>query len=263
MPLVADLYKGKDGLPGIDFQNNSPSGGADDANGNSLRNGWVENGTVFPSPAGAGGNLDVIIDNGGGNTERPDFTLANNYKIGWGGTGNWWNYTRNFTPGQYNAVWVGSRDGRDNNIMSRTLELVTGDPTKADAATTVVGELTANGTGAWSSNDSIPFLTPGASTAATFTLGANTTLRLRISAGDGDNDYILLYPAGAPPTDPVITGLVVNPNGSITITWTGGGQLEASATLNGAYAPVPGATGGTFNWTPGANDNVVFVRVRN
>lgn len=263
MPLAADLYKGKDGLPGIDFVNNTPSGGADDANGNSLRNGWVENGTVFPSPPGAGGNLDVIIDNGGGNTERPDFTLANNYKIGWGGTGNWWNYTRNFAPGQYNAVWVGSRDGRDNNVMSRTLEIVTGDPTKADAATTVVGELTANGTGAWSSNDSIPFLTPGGATAATFTLGANTTLRLRISAGDGDNDYILFYPAGAAPTNPVITGLVVNPNGSITITWTGGGQLEASATLNGAYAPVPGATGGTFTWTPGANDNVVFVRVRN
>ncbi len=262
MPLAADLYKGKDGLPGIDFVNLSPSGGADDANGNSYRNGWTDGTTVFPSPSGAGGNLDVILDNGGGNTTRPDFTLANNYKIGWGGTGNWYQYTRNFTPGQYNAVWVGSRDGLGVDALSRTLEIVTGDITKENAATTVVGELTANGTGAWSSNDSIPFLTPGAKTAASITLGANTTLRLRISAGDGDNDYILLYPAGVA-TNPTITGVALNSNGTVTVTWTGGGQLEAAGSLNGTYAPVPGATGGTATLTVPAGENTVFARVRN
>jgi hypothetical protein len=262
-PLVADLYKGKDGIPGVDFVNLTPSGGADDANGNSLRNGWVENGVVSPSPEGAGGNLDVVIDNGGGNTERPDYTLANNYKIGWGGTGNWYQYTRSFPAGDYNAVWVGSRDGRDANAYGRSLEIVTGDITKPDAATTVVGELVFSGTGGWSSNDSIPFLTPGGTTPAVVTLGANTTLRLRINLGDGDNDYMLLYPVGATTPTPTITGVVQNPNGSITITWTGGGQLEAATSLNGTYAAVPGATGGTFTWTPGAADSILFARVRN
>jgi len=263
MPLMADLYMGKDGLPEIDYRNGSPSGDPDSGAGNSYRNGWVNNGETIPSPEGQGGNLDVIIDNGGGNTERPDFTLANNYKIGWGGTGNWWNYTRTFTPGNYNAVWVGSRDGLVNQAYGRTLEIVTGDITKPDAATTIVGELTFSGTGGWSSNDSIPFLTPGGTSAAQITLGASTTLRLRINTGDGDNDYLLLYPASTVPAGPLITGVVVNPNGSVTISWTGGGQLEAAASLNGTYAPVTGATGGTFTWTPTATDTLLFARIRN
>ena len=35
---------------------------------------------------------------------RPDFVLANNYKIGWGDTGEWYQYTRDFPAGTYAAV---------------------------------------------------------------------------------------------------------------------------------------------------------------
>jgi hypothetical protein len=167
-PLVSDLYVGKDGVLDVDFhivENNSDSGCC----GNSLRNGWVDNGTTVSAETGA--NMDVIIDNGGGNTERPDYTLVNNYKLGWGDNGEWYNYTRSFPAGNYNAVWVGSRDGRDADAYGRSLEIVTGDITKVDAATTVVGELVFSGTGGWSSNDSIPFLTPGGTTPAVVTLG--------------------------------------------------------------------------------------------
>jgi len=263
MPLVSDLYVGKDGIPEVDFHSTTVSGGADNENGNSYRNGWVDgSGTVFPAPAGTGGNLDVIIDNGNGNQSRPDFTLANNYKIGWGGNGNWFQYTRTFPAGKYSAVFGGSRDGRDAAAMGRTLELVTGDITKPDAATTVIGELTSGGTGAWSSNDNIPFLTPGGSSVATFDLSGTQTLRLRISSGDGDNDYILLYKVTAGPETPVITGITVGADGKVTITWTGGGQLEASETLGGTYAPVPGATGGSYVWEPGTT-SIIYARVRN
>jgi len=257
-PLAADLYKGKDGLPGIDFQNNSPSGGGDGDNGNSLRNGWNDNGTVVASPAGAGGNLDVILDNGG-NQDRPDFTIANNYKIGWGGTGNWFQYTRSFEPGTYSAVWVGSRDGRDADAFGRTLEIVTGDPTKADAATTVIGELTFSGTGGWSSNDSIPFMTPGGTTVAEFTLGANTTIRQRINKGDGDNDYLLFYKKAGSVAPPSITGITRNANGSITITWTGGGVLQASADFVN-WQDIAGATS-PYTFTPAANAPFLFGRI--
>jgi len=260
MPLAANLYRGKDGLPGIDFhlENQSTADGA--ANGNNYRQGWTEV-PEFPTAPEEIANADVVSDDGNGNTERPDFVLANNYKIGWGNTGEWYQYTRNFTPGKYNVVAGYSRDGRDADNFGLALELVTGDITKVGAATTVVAQVTLSGTGGWSSNDLVPFLAPGSSSLAEVDLGANTTVRLRLSQNDPDIDFLLFYPVGTT-TTPVITGVVQNPNGSITITWTGGGQLEASTSLNGTYAPVPGATGGTFTWTPGATDSILFARVR-
>jgi len=63
--------------------------------------------------------------------------------------------------------------------------------------------------------------------------------------------------------NPVITGIKVGADGKVTITWTGGGQIEAAASVNGPWAPVTGASGGTFIWTPGANDKVIYARVRN
>jgi len=261
MPLAANLYRGKDGLPGIDFhlENQSTADGA--ANGNNYRQGWTEV-PDYPTAPEEIGNADVVADDGNGNTERPDFVLANNYKIGWGNTGEWYQYTRNFTPGKYNVVVGYSRDGRDADNFGLALEIVTGDITKVGAATTVVGQVTLSGTGGWSSNDLVPFLAPNSTSLAEVDLGANSTVRLRLSQNDPDIDFLLFYPASAT-TTPVITGVVQNPNGSVTITWTGGGQLEAATSLNGTYAAVPGATGGTFTWTPGAADSILFARVRN
>ncbi len=262
MPLAANLYRGKDGLPGIDFHLVNQSTADGNANGNNYRQGWTEN-PDFPTAPEEIGNADVVADDGNGNTERPDFVLANNYKIGWGNTGEWYQYTRNFTPGKYNVVVGYSRDGRDADNFGLALELVTGDITKVDAATTVVAQVTVSGTGGWSSNDLVPFLTPGSTSVAEVDLGANTTVRLRLSQNDPDIDFLLFYPVGATTPTPTITGVVQNPNGSVTITWTGGGQLEAATSLNGTYAPVPGATGGTYTWTPGAADSILFARVRN
>jgi hypothetical protein len=262
MPLGDSLYQGKDGVQGVDFnivENNADSACC----GNSLRNGWVNAGVTNAAVAGA--NMDVVIDNGGGNQARPDFTLANNYKLGWGDTGEWYNYTRTFEAGKYSAVFIGSRDGRGAAAMGRTLELVTGDIAKPDAATTVLGQLTSDGTGGWSSNDNIPFLTPGASSVAVFDLAGTQTLRLRISSGDGDNDGLLIYkvtPGGGGGDTPVITGITVGADGKVTITWTGGGQLEAAETLGGTYAPVAGATGGSYVWDPGTT-SIIYARVRN
>ena len=64
-------------------------------------------------------------------------------------------------------------------------------------------------------------------------------------------------------TAPAISGIKQGSDGKVTITWTGGGQLETSGSLTGPWAPVAGATTGSFIWTPGANDKVVYARVRN
>jgi len=258
MPVGDSLYKGLDGIPGFDY---SFANSTDDpcGNGNSYRNGWKDDtGNCVTFPAGAGGNVDVILDNGANQT-RPDYVAANNYKIGWMPSTAWFNYTRDLPAGTYNAVWVGSRDGRDVDANTIALELVA-DASVENAPGTEVARVTFNSTGGWSSLDQVPFVNAdGSATAITIT--GKSTLRVRQIAGGPDHDYILLYRAGA--SGPTITGIKPGADGKVTITWTGGGQLEAAASLAGPWAPVAGATTGTFVWTPGANDKVVFARVRN
>jgi len=257
-PVADSLYKGLDGYPGFDinFANST-----DDpcANGNNYRNGWNDNGTCVTFPVGAGGNVDVVLDNGG-NQNRPDYVAPNNYKIGWMPEGAWFNYTRDLPAGTYNAVFVGSRDGRDLDANTVALEIVA-DPTVENAPGTEVARVTFNSTGGWSSLDQIPFTNADGSATAIAIAGGKTTIRVRNLKGGTDHDYVLLYRAGA--AGPTITGIKPGADGKVTITWTGGGQLEAAASLSGPWAPIAGATTGTFVWTPGANDKVIYARVRN
>jgi hypothetical protein len=244
MPLQSGLYLGKDGAPGIDFHLENQSTADAGANGNSYRQGWLNAGTAVPYPETpeALGNADVIADDGNGgagpnNTVRPDYTLTNNYKIGWGNAGEWYQYTRDFPPGNYNVVAAYSRDGRTADAYGLALELVTGNPAQVNAATTVVGEITAGGTGAWSSDDLMAFSTPGAATLASVELGAAATVRLRLSLADPDIDYLLFYPAEAVvPPNPSFTYT----GGVLTLTYTG--TLESSLTINGDFTDVAGAT---------------------
>lgn len=60
-----------------------------------------------------------------------------------------------------------------------------------------------------------------------------------------------------PPVNPEITGIKVNPDGSVTVEWVGG-ILEAAASLGGPYAPVQGATS-PYTFTPGGP--ILFGRV--
>lgn len=242
MPLVAGLYEGKDGVLDVDFHNGESTGDSG-ANGNNYRNGWSNNGTVVQAAAGA--NIDVVSDNGGGgpgnqNKVRPDFELTNNYKIGWGDTGDWFNYTRSLPAGSYNAVVVYSHDGRTADAYGFALELVA-TPAQANSVTTLVGEVTVSGTGAWSSDDSAPLLAPGTQNLASIALGANSTLRLRLTTGGGgDIDYILLYPAAASGLpSPGVIGR--GADGKLTVTWTSG-KLQAAPSVNGPWTDVAGAT---------------------
>jgi hypothetical protein len=63
----------------------------------------------------------------------------------------------------------------------------------------------------------------------------------------------------AKPEAPKFTGIVKNADGTFTVTWTGGGTLQASPTVNGPYTDVPGATS-PYKVTPAGAS--LFGRIR-
>jgi len=239
MPLATNYYGGLEGIPGIDFKLTNQSTTDAAANGNDYRNGYAFNNVTTPfatTPEDALGNVDVIDNNG--DRERGGFTIETNYKMGWGSAGEWYQYTRNFPPGQYHAVVGASRDGLAANAITLQLDVVTAGANTANATVQQVGSFIANNTGGWSSNDLNPMRAPDGSLAV-YNLGANSTLRLTIAAGDPDLDYILLYPLSSTPPGPDIS-VTRNSSGQILIAYEG--TLVASDTVNGTYAPVAGAT---------------------
>ena len=86
-------------------------------------------------------------------------------------------------------------------------------------------------------------------------LGGVTTLRATRTYGD--LDYLMLIPTGA--AGPRIDSIVINPNGSITVTWTGSALLESAPSVTGPWTVVEGATSpATFQPT----ESMLFGRLR-
>jgi hypothetical protein len=241
MPLATNYYGGLDGIPGVDFKLLAQSSANAWESGAQYRNGYVANGVTnnFPTtPEDALGN--VSVDGNNGDRNRGDTVLTNNYKIGWGSTGEWFQYTRSFAPGDYNAVLAASQDGLTTNAVSMALDIVTAGAGTTNATVTPIGTFTTSQTGGWSSNDLVPFRKADGSL-ATYTLGANSTLRLTITAGGPDLDYILLYPAGGGGGgDRPTISVSRNATGAPVITFEG--TLESATAIDGAWSDVTGAT---------------------
>lgn len=197
MPLAGAFFAGKDGLPGIDFHLVSQSSPDPLDFGNAYRNGWAESGIVMGEPPTAPeplGNVDIIPLTAPDHLKRPDYWMLQNYKVGWNGPGEWYQYTRDFDPAgiwNFGAVAIVARDGLRTNRFSAVLEVVTSDP--AQATTRVVGEITSDGTGGWESFDYLPFRAPGGAEVASFQWGTFRTVRYRVTEGDGDLDALLFY----------------------------------------------------------------------
>jgi len=176
-----------------------------------------------------------------------------NYKIGWAGADGWYNYTRTFPPGTYN-VYAGLSHGdgpTSGTRMAASLSTVTG------GTATQVGTFDAPATGGWGNNDLVPL--KASNTAATpLAIALSGTQTLRFATGNGDFDFILFSPA--PTEAPRFTSIVRNADGSITLTWTGGGTLHSAPALSGPYAPVAGATS-PFTFTPAAGQSMLFGKI--
>jgi hypothetical protein len=160
-----------------------------------------------------------------------------NYKIGWVGGGQWYNYTRTFPAGKYNVhVGLSHGDG-PNTIIGGSLQQVTAGSTTANQTLVELGTFSGGGTGGWGVNRVIPLKNAGGDLV---TVDLSGTQTLRYTASNGDFDFILLTPAvttviiGTPPSGfagATLTNIVDDP-ATKTIT------ADAPAGANEAYLTI-------------------------
>ncbi len=193
-----------------------------------------------------GENPNMDINDNGGDNNRGLWTNTANYKIGWTDNGDWANYTRNVPAGNY-EVWIGLSHGNTGATDCRaTLQKVT-NPTSAAQTVEQLGSFVGVGTGGWGTNRLLPMQDAGGNKAV---LSLNGSTTLRVTLDSGDFDYFVLIP-GTASVPLAFTSTVLNADGTITITWTGGGTLGASPTIDGTYTDVVGAAS-PFTFAPTA-----------
>jgi len=174
--------------------------------------------------------------------------VAVNFKLGWIGGGQWYNYTRNIPAGKYNVYAAISHGESNPNQLDAKLQKVTSG-TAAD-----LGVFNAPGTGGWGNNALVPLKDTAGGSVLALDLGGQTTLRYAPTSGDWD--FMLLVPATEEP--PRFVSIVRNANGTITVTWTGGGTLQAAPSVTGPWQNVTGATS-PYTFTP--TDAMLFGRI--
>jgi hypothetical protein len=256
MPYVGGAYEGLSAVYGVDYMNDDNP--ANNTTGDPAHPVYRYGGDL--DVADPAQNATVAVEQPGGQfaiTRMGEWEMEANHKIGWVGAGNWGNYTRTFpTPAQTYWVFAGASQNTLNpGGIDGSLGLVTAGVGTASQTVDPLGNFTAPGTSAWSRN-SLTALTDSAGAIATVEIGGLNTIRWNYNSGD--SDYIVFVPATATPVGPMITGVTVV-DGSITVTWTGGGEAEVTDDINGTWTPT-GDTDGSFTATiqPGN----AFLRVR-
>ncbi|HVK59409.1 MAG TPA: hypothetical protein VM735_11560 [Candidatus Kapabacteria bacterium] len=251
MPYLGNAYTGLVPTLDVDYFN-GPDESAGDVNAYAYgpRTALAAEGTVETKGGGDAVNNEF-------NRNRGSFTVNANYAIGWGGVGDWQNYTRTFPAGRYAIFSAGAQDGTpDPDPAARTIGLdstlskVT-NPTAADNSSvgiegggqglTKLGVFQSPTSGAWSSNDLIPLTDETTGAIVEVQLSGTETLRWSNNSNQ-DMDYLLLYCLDCQDvTRPTMQ--VARSSGNITITWTGAGfRVQESSNL-ATWTDVQGATG--------------------
>lgn len=203
-----------------------------------------------------GENPQVPMDRTG-DRDRGLGEIVVNYKLGWTGTGQWFNYTRTFPAGTYNVI-AGLSHGDAPASATRvaaSMDRVTSPATQPGQTTVPLGTFDGPSTGGWGNNGLIPMRDAGGALVALSLSGTET---LRMNLGNGDFDFIEFVPAGAAAI--TITGASIA-NGQVTVTWTGGGTLYSSTSLN---TPTTWATTGDSDgsYTAAVGAGNVYFRVQ-
>ncbi|HKS38550.1 MAG TPA: hypothetical protein VJW76_15255, partial [Verrucomicrobiae bacterium] len=227
MPYLGNAYNGLSATANIDYART-----ADEPSGNVYRLTEVPN-----VPFSGDGDMVRARDAAGAAT----WTLTANYRLGWAGAGNWYNFTRQIPAGSY-QVWASMSygDATDADVqLVGNLSRVTSDPTQGSQTIESIGYFRGPATGGWGANQLVPLRasdTDISGPAAVVTLGGPTATTLRFEDASGDLDYFMLVPS-AP-------GLRFNPpglsGGQMTISWTGTGTLQQTDSLSPPnWGPAP------------------------
>jgi len=229
-----DAFLGKGGVEEVDFHNGGNAGQPYRAD--------------TKVAAGKGPN--------GGGRNRGLFDVDVNYTVGWNDAGDWQNYTRTFpTPAKKYSVYGFASSG--GSPIQFTLDEVTaGVGTETQTLKPLADLKPGRATAGWDNLELFQFTNPGTQDPAVLELGGKKTLRITLPAGNGDIDYIAFIPA--PDAAPKFTSIVRNANGSLTLTWTGGGKLQSAASLKGPWTDVAGAAS-PLTLTP--NADAQFARI--
>jgi len=215
-----DSFNAKGGIPGVDFHN--PGGNA---------------GRPYRPDTGvaAGKNPN------GGSRNRGLFDVDINYTVGWNDAGDWQNYTRTFpTPAKKYSVYGFASSG--GAPIQFVLDQVTaGVGTETQTLKPLAEIKPGRATAGWDNLELFQFNSPGTKDPVVLELGGKVTLRLTLPGGNGDMDYMAFIPYTAVEEPIKFTGITRNANGSLTITWTGGGKLQSAASPKGPWTDVAGA----------------------
>jgi hypothetical protein len=244
MPYTGNAYSNLNAVVGVDFlrphQVDSP-----------LYRFGETNSVPFP---GYPAEVNVPMDNGPGDFDRGGWDMTVNYKIGWTGANQWYNYTRTFPAGSYN-VYAALSHGDPITSTSRvrgSLQQVTAGVNSTNQTVVQLGTFDGPATGGWGVNRLVP-LTSGGAVASVPLSGVQT---LRFTTDSGDYDFFALVP-GAPAGPQFSPPSLSGPGGSFTLQWTGTGTLQQTDSLttpNWQPAPIqtnpqtvtPGVTGSKY-----------------
>jgi hypothetical protein len=238
MPYFGGAYAGLGAVVGVDY---------------------VRGGSEVSSPLYRLGEPEEVPMERTNDRDRNINEVQVNFRIGWIGDGQWYNYTRDFPAGKFNVYAAISYDGTGAGQCHATLQDVA-DATTANQTLTELGVFDAPGThdiGGWGANALVP-LKDGSGNLVELTLGGAKTLRY--SASSGDWDYMLFIPPVAVVVPPKFTAWRINADRTITVEWDPpGGTLQAAPTVLGPWQDVPDAQT-PFTFAP--TENMLFGRIK-
>ena len=246
MPYLGGAYTNLAAVEGIDYQRSSVV-----ADGDVYRIGETNN-----VPMGA--NFDAnTYDRIRSINSSGTWEVTANYSCGWSGVGNWLNYTRTIPANTY-QVWAGMSSDRaavaDGLVAS--LSRVVGSASVSNQVVEAIGTFQSAGTRGWGNTALVPLRNASQEVVEVAFSGVTT---LRVDMNYGDVDYLMLIPTGGA-LPPQFTSVVINENGSITVTWEGDGVLEAAPDVTGPWGVIEGATS-PFTFEP--TDSRLFGRIKN
>ncbi|MFM8359715.1 MAG: hypothetical protein ACKOET_14305, partial [Verrucomicrobiota bacterium] len=134
--------------------------------------------------------------------ENPDlargdgaWTMNTNFKLGWIGGGQWFNYTRTVPFGRYRVLAAMSHGEASPGVLQGSLQRVTGTANTPTQTLADLGTFAGDDTGGWGANRLVP-LRDGSGVPRTLEIGGDVTLRM--NPVSGDFDYLILMPATPP-----------------------------------------------------------------